>query len=136
MIDSTEDEHAIDPPEEDNIEVNDKKKVQFTGSKIYKKRCTLVPIYTSSQLVHLLEGRGGGVDKIYLERQRNKKQITLVEKEIDDVHASNQDGLQGEDDSSKLDSYMKMIQQMQNLHGEGKSYKLQIEKLRTDVNQL
>ena len=45
MIDSTEDEHTIDPPEED-IEVNDKKKVQFTSSKIHKKRCTLVPIYT------------------------------------------------------------------------------------------
>ena len=58
VIDSTEDEHAIDPPEEDNIEVNDKKKVQFTGSKIYKKRCTLVPRYTPSQLVHLLGGRG------------------------------------------------------------------------------
>ena len=61
VIDSTEDEHVIDSPEEDNIEVNDKKNVQFTGSKINKKRCTLVPIYTPSQLVHLLGGRGGWV---------------------------------------------------------------------------
>ena len=69
VIDSTEDEHVIDSPEEDNIEVNDKKNVQFTGSKINKKRCTLVPMYTPSQLVHLLGGRGGVISP------KNKHQL-------------------------------------------------------------